>query len=381
KLDYWKDLILSWTGNEPAADCLQMVIGLALFGWATRHKIVLFMEGRTNTGKTTFAEAVKAAFGDYGIAADETFAANNPREKHLRQGSLHGKRLALIPDLGPGQKLDASMLKTVSGGDSLTGRKLNHDPFDFQPQCLILGASNDLPAPDKTDAALKDRLKVIPFERQFTKGQDMIPGLRTTLKTEYLGTIIEWARQGMESYLKNGQTFVWPDGVIARTSEFYQRIDPFEAWLATVHTEAGNAELHATTRELFDHYNEYREAESLKPLKHQQGFGRKLTDRGFPMKQMRVPGRTGKKFRVGVSLYPVPTVPTNEIGKQYEISDNIGSSTTTENNKRSIQKKAGGYSGYKPDKCAGCGGQIMYDDGVQVEGQMYCSVECVKSPF
>ncbi|MDE2698346.1 MAG: hypothetical protein OXI23_05710, partial [Gemmatimonadota bacterium] len=192
KMDYWKGLIQDWTGNKESAECLQSVIGLGMFGRATRHKIVLFMEGQTNTGKTTFAEVIKAAFADYGIAADETFSRYNNREKHLRQGSLHGKRLALIPDLGPGQKLDSGMLKTVSGGDSLTGRKLNRDTFDFQPQCLILGASNDLPAPDKTDAALKDRLKVIPFERQFTKGQDMIPGLRTTLKTEYLGTIIEW---------------------------------------------------------------------------------------------------------------------------------------------------------------------------------------------
>ncbi|MDE2726362.1 MAG: phage/plasmid primase, P4 family, partial [Gemmatimonadota bacterium] len=378
KMDYWKGLIQDWTGCKESAECLQSVIGLSMFGRATRHKIVLFMEGQTNTGKTTFAEVIKAAFADYGIAADETFSRYNNREKHLRQGSLHGKRLALIPDLGPGQKLDASMLKTVSGGDSLTGRKLNRDTFDFQPQCLILGAANDLPAPDTMDAAIKDRWKVIPFERQFTKDQDMIEGLKTRLKDEYLGVVVEWAREGMERVLQEGNRFTWSSGIVARSSEYWQRTDPFDAWLSTCEVDKGNRGLFATTKELFESYNAYRESESLKPVKSQGSFGRKLHDHGFPTGRIRVPGSQNPTTRrIGICLSvdhcrpldysKTPTFP-GKLQGQLQINGGSADSEPV-------------YSGLQTQECENCGGLIKYGDGVQVDGQLLCDPDCTGNPF
>ena len=374
KMDYWKGLVQDWTGCKDSAVCLQSVIGLGLFGRATEHKIVLFMEGQTNTGKTTFAEVVKAAFGDYGIAADETFSAYNNREKHLRQGSLHGKRLALIPDLGPGQKLDASMLKNVSGGDSLTGRKLNRDTFQFKPQCLILGASNDLPAPGTVDAAIKDRWKVIPFERQFTKGQDMIEGLKTRLKDEYLGVVVEWAREGMERVLQARNRFNWSSGVVARSGEFWQRTDPFEAWLSTCEVDKGNRELHATTKELFESYNKYRESESLNPVKSQQTFGRKLKDHGFGIAGVRVPGHEiPKKRRIGICVSVAHCSPLN-YSKVPPNSPEIPDLAYNANCEP-------GYSGLQNQECDNCGGLIKYGDGVLVDGKLLCDPDCTGNPF
>ena len=260
KLAKWEGYVLDWTGDQDTARCLQILTGLSLFGRVVKLKSVTFLEGTKNTGKTTFTDCLLEAFGDYGRSCADVFDYYNRRDRELKLGELPGIRLALIPDFDG--KLNAQIVKPVSGGDVEKGRVLHGQPFTFSPQCWIIGCSNELPAPSKTDAALKDRLKVIPFERQFREGTaDRVEDLKSVVKATMLGTMIEWGRLGMELYLRKG--FAWPVRVRARTDEFYQRIDPFEGWLAECCIQSWDAM--ATGAELFESYNSYRDSQGLDP--------------------------------------------------------------------------------------------------------------------
>lgn len=301
---FWKQCVMTWTGGDEAyARALQRMAGCALFGQAIRHRLVTFLEGKQESGKSVFTNVLLAAFGSYGASAGDIFNAWNKRDQELKLGVLPGLRLATISDFGGRQQLNSSLLKIVSGGDLLQGRKLNHDPFDFHATCWILGASNELPAPDQTDAALKSRLRVLPFEANITQKDR---GLTDRLCGAYLGAVVEWCRRGYEQYLQAGKALEWPKTVAQRTDEFYARIDPFQGWLNEC-CQVGEDDLVAPSRALFESYNTWRELDGLKPLAKERTFYDELTRRGFKAKRERFEGKI-HVCRLGLELKSVTDV-------------------------------------------------------------------------
>lgn len=298
RMAFWKQCVLTWAGGDAKfAELLQTLSGLALFGRGVKHRLVTFLEGKTESGKSVFTNALLAAFGRYGAACGDIFDVGNTKPQEQKLGELPGLRLAAISDFGGKQRLNSILLKMVSGGDELRGRKLHKDSFAFRAQCWILGASNDLPAPDRTDSALKTRLRVLPFEADIEK-KDV--GLTDRLTRDYLGTMVEWMRRGFEAYLQAGETVTWPLAVRQRTDEFYARTDPIQGWINAC-CELG-PELFAPSAALFENYNKWREDAGFKPLKGNRDFYYKeLTRRGFAADKRRVDGRM-TAGRVGLRL-------------------------------------------------------------------------------
>lgn len=309
KMAEWLDMVRTWTGGDKAyMNFLQILSGLALFGRGVKHRLVTFLEGKTESGKSVFTNALLAAFGGYGAACGDIFDVGNNKPQEQKLGELPGLRLAAISDFGGKQQLNSILLKMVSGGDELRGRKLHKDSFAFRAQCWILGASNELPAPDRTDSALKTRLRVLPFEADIDKKDT---GLTDRLTRDYLGTMVEWMRRGFETYLQAGETVTWPLAVRQRTDEFYARIDPIQGWMNDC-CELG-AEIFAPSVALFKSYNEWREGEGFKRLKGNRGFYKELTSRGFAADKRRVNGRmTAGRVGLKLATETVETVPLSQ---------------------------------------------------------------------
>jgi phage/plasmid-associated DNA primase len=87
------------------------------------------------------------------------------------KGRLRGNRFILASETSNSARLDEALIKELTGGDTLTGAKLHGDSFDFSPTHTIWLACNHLPAIKDETVAMWSRVKVIPFRKIFTDGE------------------------------------------------------------------------------------------------------------------------------------------------------------------------------------------------------------------
>ncbi|MDA1196203.1 MAG: phage/plasmid primase, P4 family, partial [Planctomycetota bacterium] len=125
---------------------VQRAAGYSLAG-APTEEVLLFVHGPSRTGKSTFIEALRSAFGDYAVVADfEAFVkrrnVGGPRNDVAR---LAGARLVVSIEVEDGQQLATALVKGLTGGDRITARYLYKEAFEFTPQFTLWIAANHRP--------------------------------------------------------------------------------------------------------------------------------------------------------------------------------------------------------------------------------------------
>lgn len=215
-------------GNEDLIRYLQKAIGYSLSG-DTREQCFHILHGEGANGKSTFLEALADALGEYaGTAAPETFlASNQPRNIGDDIAALKGRRMVFTSETGKGRKWDESRIKQLSGGDTLTCRKLHCDYFTYKPTWKIWMATNNKPRFEASDYALFRRIRLIPFEVTFPpERQDK--GLLEKLKGEAAG-ILAWAVEG--ALLWQNEGLECPEVVRVATENYRDEQDSLKRFL------------------------------------------------------------------------------------------------------------------------------------------------------
>ncbi|TSA85478.1 hypothetical protein FNU79_09790 [Deinococcus detaillensis] len=106
---------------------LQDVAGYALSG-AASLRLLLWLYGEAGTGEGTYSEILMTILGDLSETVSPKYLANDGDRERL--GALiWGKRVAACAEAG-NARLDAESLKTLSGGNRLSVRKLFSAWFD-----------------------------------------------------------------------------------------------------------------------------------------------------------------------------------------------------------------------------------------------------------
>lgn len=155
------------------ASFLLRLYGYALSGVGDQQKLVVFV-GPGSNGKSTIAEAVRNAFGRYaGTANPETFMRQqNKPSINNDVAALDGLRLVTTSELSADQRLDAALVKRMTGGEELTARFLHKEFFSFRFRALIVMVSNFSPLFDGSDTGIARRLLFLPFDRTVAKGAE-----------------------------------------------------------------------------------------------------------------------------------------------------------------------------------------------------------------
>ncbi len=139
-------------------------------------KNVFAFLGPKDTGKTTF---LLVYLGDTILGQENYRSVNLARltssdpEDVLREiGSLFNVLMAVHADLGKRHKIfDWSIIRMISGGDIVKGRRLRKEAFEYYPAYKIAIGSNDPPEikeMGEAKEALLSRMKVIEFKHVFT---------------------------------------------------------------------------------------------------------------------------------------------------------------------------------------------------------------------
>lgn len=282
-----------FNGDVELIDWLHRWCGYLLTG-STQEQIFLFFFGLGANGKSVFAELIRYVLGDYA----RTVAAETLTETKRQGGAaspdladLIGCRLALTTETEDGSALAESLVKALTGGDSITARKLYHDPVAFTPAFKLLMLGNHRPIIRGTDFGIWRRVRLVPFSRIFAE-DERDTHLLDKLKAES-NHILAWMVQGCIAWQHKGLADV-PAAIANQTAEYRQEQDVIGQWLAECTKADRTAE--TDTGEVYTSYRNWALDSGLKPAS-KVSIGRRLSERGFYNRKSH-----GKRIWVGITL-------------------------------------------------------------------------------
>jgi putative DNA primase/helicase len=200
----WLAFIAEVLADDPAlVSYVQKLMGYTLTGDVSAQ-LFPFLFGIGKNGKSVFTETLHALLGEYGQRAPASLltASANGREPTNEIARLHGARLVIGSETEEGARLAESRVKDLTGGDTLTGRFLYAEAFDFKPCLKLWMFGNHKPEIRGTDEGIWRRVRLIPFLVQIPE-ERRDPHLPAKLADELPG-ILQWAMDGARLWLADG---------------------------------------------------------------------------------------------------------------------------------------------------------------------------------
>lgn len=202
--DVWQSFVNTLQSHDAEMiSFIQRACGYCLCG-DTSEKCFFIPYGVTDTGKSTFIEAIRFVMGDYAVAVPpSTFMMKGGDSIPNDRAMLRGARLVTCVETNEGQRLDESFVKNLTGGvDVLTARFMRAEFFEFKPECKVWLATNHKPTIRGTDDALWNRVYLIPFENRIPVA-DQDKSLSEKLSCER-DAILAWMVNGFWQWQERG---------------------------------------------------------------------------------------------------------------------------------------------------------------------------------
>ena len=160
-------------------------LGYCLTGSVREEKFLIWLGESGANGKGVLSRTLSALLRDYAAALPRTalvlrkFDDGNAHTAALN--ALAGARFAISEELPQNVTLDSALLKTLTGGDMQTLRRLREEFKDVEPTAKINMSSNFIPKFENVDdGGIERRLLVMPFNETFT-GDRADPHLKEKL--------------------------------------------------------------------------------------------------------------------------------------------------------------------------------------------------------
>jgi putative DNA primase/helicase len=187
---------------------------------------------------------------------------------------LNGARLVMTIEAPEGRRLNETLIKKLTGRDTMTARFLHREYFEFEPTFKLWLATNHKPVVYENSLAFWRRVRLIPFTIQISD-EERIPNYEKILLEEREG-IINWAIEGFKKWEREGLGI--PETVKVATQEYKDDMDIIAEFIEEKCIESRNAE--ATTKDLYSAYSKWCEENNEKPIS-KQSFTRRLEERGY----------------------------------------------------------------------------------------------------
>lgn len=252
-------LATTFAGDSALIEFVQRAMGYTATG-ETREHCFFMPYGTGANGKTTLLNVIADALGDYAMAADATTfmtgRSNGPRGDVAR---LRGARFVRSAEVEDDARLAESLVKQMTGGDTLVARPLYKSEFEFRPNFKLWIATNRLPAIRGTDHAIWRRLRRIPFDHRVEQADKELP---EKLRAELPG-VLAWVIEGARKYWLDG--LQEPGCVHDATEEYRRSQDTVGGFLRECCERIAGARVPAS--ELREHYDRYCGLEGVEPMR------------------------------------------------------------------------------------------------------------------
>ena len=297
-------------GNPEMLAFLWRWLGYVLTG-DTREECFLFLHGKPQSGKTTLIEAIagilgKVQDGGYSTIVDMDMLCETRMDKgNDRIITLQAARFAYASETEEGRHWKPSLLKWVTGGDSLQGRRLYEEAASFTPTHKLCVFGNNKPHLRSADEGIRRRLHLLEYHGVVSDA-DRDNTLKPRLVAEYPAILARMIEGCLDWQRCNG--LKKPAEITSNVESYYESEDSMGAWIEDKCTrEKGAAVASAEAYRSFSDYMQDRGERA--PT--QKRFSMMMQAHDFTLGK-----RSGARVIFGVRLKtvhdsPMPPIPDN----------------------------------------------------------------------
>lgn len=325
----WEIFLARVVPDPEVRGFIQRLAGYSLTG-STSEQILIFLYGVGRNGKSVFVETLAALLGEYHTATRIETLSNIKGGIPNDVAALAGARMVTVSETPEGSRLNESLVKDLTGGDTITARFLRNEYFQFKPQFTLWIRGNHKPRILGTDDGIWRRMMLIPFTVQIPDSE-VDPELPERLKAELPG-ILNWAVQGCIEWQKSGLRP--PQSVLDAVAEYRSEMDLLGQFIDECCFVTEHAKSAAST--LYTRYRQWCEQSGVQPVTNTR-FGLALGERGFQKRKARTVNW------LGIGVYD----------DSYDSCDGISSSHYTRTHDRRNAEK-----GSQLSNCRNNGGNI-----------------------
>ena len=238
----WNHFIESvFLGDRDLIEFMRRAMGYWLTG-DRREQVLFFLYGLGANGKSVLTEFVQWLGGSYTLKLPASVLMQAKGERHPTElAQLRGKRLAVSSELDENSFFNESLIKELTGDNTLTARFMRGDFFEFNMTQKHVIVGNFKPRLRGGDPAMARRMLLVPFNASF-KGSDRDPHMLEKLKSEAPG-ILAWIIQGAVDWHQGGLAV--PASVRDASSEYMTDHDDLGLWVEECCDRQGEAQASA----------------------------------------------------------------------------------------------------------------------------------------
>lgn len=290
----WEAFLERVLPGEELRQFVQRAAGYSATG-NTSEQCMFIHHGPGANGKSTFQESLSATLGDYAMRTPtETLLVKRPGGVPNDVARLKGARFVTASETEEGRRLAESLVKDLTGQDTISARFMWAEWFDFKPTHALHLSTNHKPEIRGTDAAIWRRIRLIPWAVTIPPAEQdrkLAEKLRGELPGVLLWIVrgcLEWQHEGLRA----------PEEVRQATKAYRAEMDVLAAFLADCCVRGEDETEFAG--ELWGAWKRWCE-ETGEQFGSQKRFGGRLAERGFLNHR---DSRTGRKVWSGLSLRP-----------------------------------------------------------------------------
>lgn len=268
---------------------MQQALGYAITG-ETREECMFYLYGpRGRNGKGTIINTVSELLENpmaQSVSFDVFAGSKWTDPQNFRLAPLHNARLIAAGE-GSEIKLNESVVKNVTGNDTLQVAFKGKTAFDMKPKFKVFLMSNHQVKGDVDDDAFWGRVRLVEFPNSFYGKEDKY--LKSKLRLEYSG-ILNWLVQGAVSWYKYG--LIIPQSVEDAKLRHREEYDDVKRFMNECLVESDRNE-HLDN--VYSSYKEWAEENGIRHIQSKVWVARKLREKGCEISRVTV---DGKKYRI-----------------------------------------------------------------------------------
>jgi putative DNA primase/helicase len=244
--------------DKDAQAYLQRLMGYSLTGY-TNEAIMVFHYGEGANGKSVFHDLMNRVFGDYAQTIPvETLIASRSKQGKVPNdvARMKGRRYLAASEAQEGTKLDAAMIKSLTGGEKIVARFMRAEFFEFYLIGTIHLTANHLQHLPN-DPATHRRLNLCRWDVKIPE-QERNLDLADQIFAEEAAGILNWVLQGVAEWRR--QKLNPPQKILGWTRAYIEDENVVHRWMedrCDVDRDATKARPGTLLQELFDDIGEW----------------------------------------------------------------------------------------------------------------------------
>lgn len=299
----WKKVISdAMCNDQQLISYIQRVLGYCLIGANPEECFFIFHGNTTRNGKSTILETLNYLMGSgYAVSVapttliDKTVQGANPELLAVK-----GARLLSCGELRADTMLNDTLLKMITGNDTITARALYGDVEMFKCTAKLIANTNGLPPIRNNDLIKSGRVHIIPFNKHFEENE-RIKDLKERLREpQELSGILNWLLEGYKEYIHIGLTP--PQSVINAVNDYQHDNDKIQLFFDDCMHKADGE--NTPVAKIYPIYKSWCECSGYKTLGKQQ-FIEKIKERPEYISRTRCKNYNNEAFNNVITGYSI----------------------------------------------------------------------------